>query len=96
MKIISNFHEREYTYGFELTPKEREMFDYMSPEELDTSTFIRYKGQAYFLGHFQSTYGAPFTIHYAWSGYYADSAFSGVVIKLNYDNDTVVMGQYLT
>lgn len=96
LRITTNGHPRPILYGWELTEKEREDFDYLSPDELDEHDFVRYKGEVYDLDEFERIpvhEGKP--VFPGWSGYRSDSFFSGVLIRYPEDDDeNVVMGWY--
>lgn len=74
----------------ELTPAEREQFDYLNWSAIDageeSATFFRYKGELYDLGTFERT-GAP----EGWDAAMAFSAWSGLLVRLGAD-DTIVVG----
>lgn len=91
--IKTNNKPRSIIYGYELTTKERKEFDYL--ENLDDSTFFRFKGQVYDLGEFWIiTKNMPF-YGSGWMGYSPDSFFSGLVIKYcPTDSEAVIVGLY--
>jgi hypothetical protein len=83
MKIITNNHYRNILDAYELTSKELESFDYLEEGE---GSFIRYKGCVWDLGEFMRTDLKD------WEGISSDTYFSGAVIKLSEDGDTVKVG----
>lgn len=103
MKIKTNNIPRPVVYGYELTEKEREDFDY--PDDIDTAQFFRFKGQVYGIGEFSriipqgskrchptESDNPDFA---GWHGYASDSFFSGVLIKWADDNfETLIVGVY--
>jgi len=95
MKITTNHNRREIIDGFELTASEREQFDYLDwarlDEGRDSASFFRYRGELYDLGNFMRN-SAP----EGWDAGVADSAFSGIVVKLaNEDGeDMIIVGTY--
>ena len=92
LQIVTNNHQRFTVDGYDLTPEERKEFDYYTPEEVDNATFFRFKGGVYCMGEFiRVTKGSPFK---GWDGYYSDSFFSGVLVKLVDGGDSVVVGRY--
>ena len=95
MKIITNYQPRDIVYGFELTPKEREDFDYLEPENLDNNSFVRYRGELYDLGDFMA-WDNPASPTKAWDGFRSDSYFSGIVIKYTDDYERVICGLALS
>lgn len=99
MKIKTNNIPRHLVYGYELTKKESAEFDYLSPEELNEREFVRYKGQVYDMGEFMriDKTMAPHTQRDGgenWHGYSSDSFFSGVLVRVSNDGESVVMASY--
>lgn len=82
-------------YGFELSEKERDEFDYLESDQLDHTTFIRYKGEVYDLNEFMriDSYVSSNCQFDGWYGYASDSFFSGVLIRYVGDGQ-VVVGRY--
>jgi len=83
MKIITNNHSRNLLTEYDLTSKELESFDYLEDGE---GSFIRYKGRVWELGEFTRTEIED------WDGISSDTYFSGAVIKLSEDGETVKVG----
>ena len=92
MEIKTNNQPRAILYGYELPEKAKEDFDYYSADELDTVSFFKFKGQFYDLGDFMATRNLD--AFDGWHGYRSDSFFSGVVIKLLDDGESVIVGTY--
>ena len=99
MQIRTNHHARPVLYGFELTQKECKEFDYL--ENLDDSTFFRFKGQVYDLGEFVRI-TPPIAPHAQrkgwenWHGYSSDSYFSGILVKYMDNFERVIVAQYFS
>lgn len=94
MNIRTNNKPREIIHACQLTEKEIAEFDYLEGERLEFSSFFRYKGNVYDLGEFMlCPSGFQFE---GWTGYYSDSAFSGILIKYCNDFDHVIVGQYFS
>lgn len=87
--IITNNQPRDILYGFNLPEKYREEFDYLTDEEYADQAFFIYKRQAYSLSEFMRTDGFK-----AWDGYSSDSFFSGVLIRIVNDDNSVIVGRY--
>lgn len=83
MKITTNNHSRNLLTEYDLTSKELESFDYLEDGE---GSFIRYKGRVWELGEFTRTEIED------WDGISSDTYFSGAVIKLSEDGETVKVG----
>jgi hypothetical protein len=83
MKITTNNHYRFTLDSSDLTAKELKEFDYLTDGE---GTFIRYKGFVWELGQF------TLTELEGWDGISSDTAFSGAVIKMADDGESVKMG----
>ncbi len=95
LKVKTNNVPREITYGYQLTAKEKEEFDYIAADELDGHLFVRYRGLVYDIGDFMRLNGGPLT-DLGWQGAAGGSYFSGVVIKfvrIDHD-DLVILGTY--
>lgn len=97
MKIVSNNKSRRLINGHELSDKERRDFDYLTPEDLDTRDFVRYKGCLYDTGEFMRvTHSITNCQREAWGkfdGYFTNSFFSGVLIRY-IDSDNCIMASY--
>lgn len=108
MKIITNNKPRELIYGYQLTDKEYQDFDYLGEyqsDEMATAQFIRYKKELYCLGDFVRIEKAgkrtnPFTYTdtdgalSGWHGILTDSYFSAIVIKwVDEDFESVIVGR---
>lgn len=97
MKIACNNKPRQFIYGYELSDKEREKFDYLNPEELDTHYFVRYKNHVYDTSEFMRIDAVIVNCQregwQKFNGYYSDSFFSGVLIKY-IDSDNCLMATY--
>ena len=109
MNIITNNKPRELIYGYQLTQKEYQDFDYLGEygsKEMQFSQFIRYKGEVYYLGDFvwiekpgQRT--NSFTVTdwdntlQGWDGILTETFFSGIVIKWvgGWAGDSVIVGR---
>jgi len=96
MKIHTNNKPRLLTDAYQLIEKEREEFDYLDWEAIDSgndsAAFFRYKGRLYDLGEFMRI--EDNSELQGWHGYSSDSAFSGKLIKLCDDNDYIIVGRY--
>ncbi len=99
MQIITNNKPREVIRGYELTEKERAEFDYLAPEDLDMSRFIRYRGEVHPLSDFDRIVPWSRAVGFehradddspllSWSGIMTDSYFSGLVIRWAKDDCT--------
>lgn len=99
MQIITNNKPRHIIYGFELSDKEKEQFDYL--DNIDECSFFRYKGEIYNLGEFMriDKVIAPHPQRPGWEnwqGYSSDSYFSGVLVRYTSDNESVIVGCYFS
>lgn len=73
------------TYGYELTDKQKQDFDYI--EDIDSHDFVKYKGMIFDVSEFMTTELK------GWDGVSGQSYFSGYLIRM-VDSDTVIMGWY--
>ena len=89
IKIITNNKPRQLIYGYELTDKQKQDFDYI--EDIDSHDFVKYKNNIYDLSEFMRIENNSSLKD--WHGYSSDSYFSGTLIKY-IDSDTVIMGWY--
>ena len=85
MKIITNNVPRNMVYGYELTDKQKQDFDYL--EDIDSHDFVKYKGMIFDVSEFMITELE------GWDGVSGQSYFNGYLIKI-VDSDTVIMGAY--
>ena len=89
--ICTNNVPRLLLYRDQLTAKELCDFDYL-PDD-GSGDFFRYKGNAYDLGEAMRVPDEPGFKD--WDGYYGDSYFSGVLVRMDPDdNDRVIVGRY--
>lgn len=92
MKVVTNSVPRPLLYWNELTESERAEFDYESAQD---SVFVRYKGITYDIGDFMRiTDNSPFGSK--WHAYSSETFFSGVVVHLCDDHESVVIGSYFS
>lgn len=97
MEIITNNKPRHIIYGFELSNKEKEQFDYL--DDVDQCSFFRYKGDIYDLGEFMRI-DKVISPHpqrpgwEEWDGYSSDSYFSGTLVRYASDYESVIVGRY--
>ena len=100
MKIITNNVPRYTIDAVELAPAERERFDYLDWDKIDagrdSATFFRYRGELYDLGEFMRVEPGGELQAAGWHACRADSAFSGVVVKLADDGEEVIVGLALS
>jgi len=93
MQIQTNNVPRHIIYGWELSEKERQEFDYL--DDIDSSEFFRYKGQLYDLGEFMRIdqnmlLNSPALDN--WQGIHTDSFFSAIVVRYIEGEESVVVG----
>lgn len=95
IKIYGNGHDISIISGFELTDKERKEFDYYDNESLDNVSFFRYRGNVYDMSEFERLdKNNPF--YGKFDGHISDSFFSGVLVKLSDDNETLKAYTYIS
>lgn len=105
LRIISNYHERDILYWYDLTEKEQSEFDWIEDSDtldVDSAEFFRYRGEVYYLSDFvpinNPQYGSgnnsPFPDY--WQAYSSDSFFSGLLVRYSEDYSAVVVGLYLS
>jgi hypothetical protein len=95
MKVRTNNVPRPLIDACELTPKEREEFDYLDWRKidagLDSATFFHYRGEVHFLGNFMRVEPGGDLAAAGWHGYHGDSFSTGTVVRL-VDDENVVVG----
>lgn len=89
IKIMTNNKPRQLVYGYELTDKQKQDFDYI--EDIDSHDFVKYKNNIYDLSEFMRVENNDSLK--GWEGYSSDSYFSGTLVKY-IDDDSVIMGWY--
>ena len=87
MKIKTNNQPRENLTWRQLTPAEQKEFDYFDPSQI--GQFFKYKGNIYDISEAMRIEGVG-----DWQGCYSETAFSGVLIKLCNNGDSVIVGSY--
>lgn len=97
IRITSNRAPRDIVDAWELTPAEREEFDYLDWPAIeggrDSASFVRYHGELYDLG--DGFVSAPEVIRaQGWDLYQPDGFFSGLVLNYTDDGEQVVVGRY--
>lgn len=94
MKITTNNQPRPVIYGFELSDKEKQEFEYI--DDVDSAQFFRYKGAVYDLNEFQRVTDTMENCHgfNGWQGFLSDSYFSGIVLKYTEDYESVIIGRF--
>lgn len=92
MKIITNSHPRPLLDWSNLTEKEQQEFDWLETEDEQCSVkFFRYRGQIWCLDEFVRTSRDGELAD--WDGVYTSHAFLGVLIKLIYGTNKIVVGR---
>jgi hypothetical protein len=97
VKIYCNNQPRFVLNAWDLTEKERAEFDYLPEGE---GSFFRYRGACYDIGEFSRIDSsiAPHPQRPGWEsfhGYASDSFFSGTLIRLSRDGESVTVARYI-
>lgn len=87
MQIITNNVPRNLIHWCDLTPSEKEEFDWMNDWQKEEAGFIRYLGNVHYLFDFMNCQIED------WTWYHAYSAFTATLIKLHESGDKVIMGR---
>ena len=98
MQILTNNHERQFLYGYEVPQSVIDDYDHLVDGE-NQDGWIRYRNTWYHLSDFMVLSNSGFGVVSEfdnWSGYTSDSAFSGVVIRISDDCETYQIATYLT
>jgi hypothetical protein len=105
VRVITNNVPRDVIDAWELSPAERERFDYIDwpavEEGRESASFFRYRGELYDLGEFSADYGitkgSGLPPHLSrWDGYMSESAFSALVVRYVDDYERVVIGRVVS
>lgn len=92
LKIRTNNHFRPFRMREEVPAKVlKDQFDYL--REDDGDKFLSYKGTWYHVSEFMRL-GSKEGPLAEWDGSHADSAFSGVLIKVSDDGETYKVGRF--
>tara|TARA_Y100000361_G_C11161432_1_gene347619 strand:+ start:2427 stop:2705 length:279 start_codon:yes stop_codon:yes gene_type:complete len=92
MKIKTNHHLRPVLYWHDLEASEQsELAD--SYDDIEESSFFRYRGQVYDLGEFMLKQDPLLS---AWDGVFGKSYFSAVLVKYSDDYEAVKVGLALS
>lgn len=93
MAVMTNGVPRPVIDAFELTPREREGFDYLDwaaiDEGRDSASFFRYRGELYDLGEF------TVATHPAWDGVMPISYFTGIMVRYPKGDPNYPLGEYV-
>lgn len=93
IKILHR-QEHELIDAWQLTPDERREFDYLDwpaiDEGRDSASFFRRDGDLYDLGEFTLTSEGSTERRLGWHGVRGDSFFSGVLVRISDDGETVL------
>jgi hypothetical protein len=85
--------------AYELTPAEREQFDYHDWAAIDAgtsgATFVRHRGELYDLGSFVRSTN-PMVTRLGWHGLHDDTFFSAIVVHLSDDGEEVITGMMVS
>ena len=94
MKITTNNQPRELLSFFEFSRREqtqiRREFDWLTDIE-ESTDFFKYKGEIYHLSDFMKSESID-----GWAGCKADSYFSGLVVKISEDCESVIVGRFVS
>lgn len=84
--VRTNHHVRDVLQAWDLTPAEREEFDYLDwkalEEGTDSATFVRYLGSTYDLGDTEGLAPGDLRVQ-GWDTYLTDSFWSGVLFRFH-------------
>lgn len=101
MHITTNNHWRNFLYGYELSESERAEFDYIDRDDIDTHSFIRYRGMIIDPHEFMRI-DETMLLHpendtmNQWQCYQSDSYFSGMVLRYSNDFKQYQIGTYIS
>ena len=94
MEIITNYQWRGFLYRDEIPESVlKSDFDYLEPDEIDG--FIKYRGRYYHITEFMRFHNENAPFPGDWHGYMCDSAFSGVLVRINGDFSQYQIATYI-
>lgn len=97
---ITSRERSDLVSDYELTPDERNQFDYLDWAAIDagtdSATFFRRNGELYDLGNFMLTQQGGDLRRFGYHGFAADSAFSGIALHLDPDGESVISALLLS
>ena len=101
VRVITNHHVRDVLRWHDLTPAEREEFDYLTDDT--EHEFVRYRGDVVDLTDSDGVLSSPSELRRkGWDSYASDSFFSGLVFRwfdtdgnLIDGGDGVIVGRYV-
>ena len=100
LEIKTNNQEREllsfYEFPLERQRDLRSQFDWLDEEQLASPGFFTYKGNVHHIDQYLRVLNHSNSEFSGWHGYEADSFFSGTVVRLSDDGETVVVGTYIS
>lgn len=100
MRVTTNNAARDVVDASMLPADVRRQFDYLDWPAIDageaSASFFRYRGDWYDLAEFMRVEPGDELASCGWQGYAADSAFSGVVVRLTDGGEGVVVGRCLS
>jgi hypothetical protein len=90
--VTTNNNARPLVSWHDIPETSRGWFDYLDDFERLESRLVSYRGDYYdVFDMLRAT--APLSAS-GWHGYSSETYFSGIVVRLNDDDDTVVIGRY--
>jgi hypothetical protein len=101
LTIKTNNQPRKLKSIYDFSPadqvKVREHFDWMDIEELESSySFFKYRDNFYHLSEFLNLTSLAPSKFQDWHGYSSDSYFSGILVRLVDDNESVIVATYFS
>ena len=95
--IVSDYKPKEIISGYDLTPVEKEQFDFLDPETLNsTYSFFRVSGQVYYLGNFMRLSSDKESQTRFWDGAEGTSYFSANLVKFTSCGDSIIFATSYT
>ncbi len=97
VSIITNHHWHDFIFASEVPKKVwKDQFDHLDPDEA-SDMFFKYRNCWYHISDFMRIDAQPADDPFKdWDGYAADSAFSGVLLKVSRHGDQYMVGTYST
>jgi hypothetical protein len=94
VKLITDNKWKHFTYGYDVPKKVLKDYDHLDSSE-STDQFLNYHGVWYHLSDFLYIDHAESVPLRVWDGYYSESAFSAVVIRVSRDCESYQIGRFI-
>ena len=96
LQIITNNQTRDLVALADLPESVQSDFDYITDDAIYDNRMFCYRGAWYDIGDMMQICGDHPSEFSNWHGYESETFFSGILVKLNPIDDTVIVGRYFS